>query len=254
MLLDNINLIEGSINYNLVFTSVTATQRAALANLEAGEVVYQTDGESGLYLYDGSAWLAVGKTSVVEGATLAALPGVGKVGVIYIDKSTYKSYYWNGVDAYVSLTKTDIDAILGGVSAPGNTLKKLYDLIMANANEVTVATIAARDAYNVTQLPLNIFVQDDGDGHWALYKSLSTGIGATFVKLSDPDLLNAAIGFSINTSALLGGSTPSDTLVPSQKAVKAYIDSTVDPDMLPISIKRRATGTVANIHAKVKVV
>ena len=80
-----------------------------------------------------------------------------------------------------------------GVATPGNTLQKLYNIILGQTNEVTVANIAARDAYNVTSLPTNIFVTNDGDGNWALYKATTTGVGATFVKLSDPDLLNAVM-------------------------------------------------------------
>ena len=34
---------------------------------------------------------------------------------------------------------------------------------------------------------------DDGDGQWALYKATTAGVGATYVKLSDPDLLNAVL-------------------------------------------------------------
>lgn len=86
-----------------------------------------------------------------------------------------------------------ITALKNGVSTEGDTLKKLYDLIVASFSEVQVATIAERDAYDVTKLPANVFVLDDGDLKWALYKATTTGINATYVKLSDPDLLNAVM-------------------------------------------------------------
>jgi len=86
-----------------------------------------------------------------------------------------------------------ITALKNGVSTEGNTLKKLYDLILASFSEVQVTTIAARDAYNITKLPTNVFVLDDGDSKWALYKATTTGVNATYVKLSDPDLLNAVM-------------------------------------------------------------
>ena len=89
-----------------------------------------------------------------------------------------------------------ITALLDSVPTPGNTLQKLYNLILGSFTEVAVANIAARDAYNVTHIPTNIFVTDDGDGRWALYKATSTGVGASFVKLSDPDLLNAVMSNS----------------------------------------------------------
>jgi hypothetical protein len=77
-----------------------------------------------------------------------------------------------------------------GVSTSGDTLKKLYDLIVSSFRETTVANITVRDAYNVETLPTNVFVLDDGDGRWALYKATTTGTNATYVKISDPDLLN----------------------------------------------------------------
>ena len=86
-----------------------------------------------------------------------------------------------------------ITALKNGVSTEGDTLKKLYDLIVASFSEVQVATIAARDAYNVTKLPTNVFVLDDGDSKWALYRATTLGVNATYVKLSDPDLLNAVM-------------------------------------------------------------
>lgn len=88
---------------------------------------------------------------------------------------------------------TLISNLKNGVSTNGDTLKKLYDLIVASFTEVTVANTTARNALNISKLPTNVFVTDDGDGKWALYKATTTGIGATYVKISDPDLLNAAM-------------------------------------------------------------
>jgi len=58
MLIDGLNLVEGSENTNLVVTNVTEAQRAALTNVNAGEVVFVTDGSApGLYTYDGANWV-----------------------------------------------------------------------------------------------------------------------------------------------------------------------------------------------------
>lgn len=83
-----------------------------------------------------------------------------------------------------------------GVATQGNTLQKLYNLIIGSFTEITVATIIARNAYNVLTLPLNIFVTNDGDGKWALYKATTTGVNATFVKINDQDSLNNALSAS----------------------------------------------------------
>jgi len=86
-----------------------------------------------------------------------------------------------------------ISDLKNGVISDGDTLKKLYNLIVSSYSEVTVETLALRDAYNVTKLPTAVFVLDDGDAKWALYKAITTGTTATYVKLSDPDLLNAVM-------------------------------------------------------------
>jgi hypothetical protein len=92
-----------------------------------------------------------------------------------------------------------VDAILAlkdGVDLSGDTLQKLYNLILGATAEAYVADIAERDAYDIQRLPFSIFVIDDGDGKWAKYQATTTGIGANFVKLSDPDLLNAVMSAS----------------------------------------------------------
>lgn len=76
------------------------------------------------------------------------------------------------------------------VPEPGNTLYKLYNLILNVFSEVTVADITARNAYDAP-LGCHVFVLDDSDGKWALYKATTAGVNANYVKLSDPDLLNA---------------------------------------------------------------
>jgi hypothetical protein len=102
----------------------------------------------------------------------------------------------NAVSQAQTYTDGQVTALKDGVASAGDSLQKLYNLILAGSAEVTVANITARDAYNVPHLPFNIFVTDDGDTRWALYKATTTGTGATFVKISDPDLLNAVMSNS----------------------------------------------------------
>lgn len=82
------------------------------------------------------------------------------------------------------------------------TLQQVNTLMAtAGFKEVTFADIAARDAFDVPSLPFQAFVEDDGDGNWALYKATTTGVGATYIKISDPDLLNAVMTGSQIASA-----------------------------------------------------
>jgi hypothetical protein len=50
-------------------TKLTAAQIAALPNPQAGQIVYQTDGVTGVYVYDGASWTKVGGLSSVNGTT-----------------------------------------------------------------------------------------------------------------------------------------------------------------------------------------
>jgi len=105
----------------------------------------------------------------------------------------------DGASKQVAITDDVNNAILNlvdGADPSANTLQKLYAVIKAHIPEDYVPNIAARDAYNITHLPFSLFVIDDGDGKWAKYQATTIGVGATFVKLSDPDLLNAAMSAS----------------------------------------------------------
>lgn len=59
--------------------------------------------------------------------------------------------------------------------------------------ELAFATIAARDAYEVTNLPFQAFVEDDGDGKWAIYKATAIGLPGTYIKIIDQDLFSAVV-------------------------------------------------------------
>ena len=106
----------------------------------------------------------------------------------------------NKANQDTTYTKTEVDnldtaivnLLRNGVTSEGDTLNKLYNLILGASGQVTKANIAERNAYNVP-LGGQVFVLDDGDGKWALYKATTSGVGATYVKLSDPDLLNAVM-------------------------------------------------------------
>jgi hypothetical protein len=58
MLIDGLNLVEGSTNTNLVIPNVTVAQRAALTDINTGELIFVTDGAApGLFAWSGTAWV-----------------------------------------------------------------------------------------------------------------------------------------------------------------------------------------------------
>lgn len=95
--------------------------------------------------------------------------------------------------SYVGTAISNYDLVLkDGVGTSGDTLQKLFNLIQLRATQYSVANISARDALSVT-VGTWVNVEDDGDGNWAIYRAITAGVNATYRKVSDPDLLNAAM-------------------------------------------------------------
>lgn len=132
-----------------------------------------------------------------------------------------------------------VSDLKSGVSSEGDTLKKLYDLFVSAYSEVTVASISARDAYDIKKLPTSIFVLDDGDGKWALYKATTTGTNASYVKISDPDLLNATMTAS-QIKASYESVANAFTDAEKQKLAQQSGTNTGDQDLSGLEPKRGA--------------
>jgi hypothetical protein len=174
-------------------------------------IVLGADGK--LYSAGGGVGSTPDATTTVKGKALLTTPAKGIAGINNTEIVTplvlkavtdalldSGGAFLNALNDYQQasqdFTDAEITALKDGVATPGNTLQKLYNLILGASDEIYVANIAARDAYNVPHLPFSIFVTDDGDGRWAKYQATTTGVGATFVKISDPDLLNAVMSAS----------------------------------------------------------
>jgi len=104
-----------------------------------------------------------------------------------------------------------VDALLGRIEIDGLTFKvspastsgPTVPLALNEQNEVVLGdqvlaqksfpTIALRDAYEVTRLPFQAFIEDDGDGKWAEYRATAIGLPGTYLKTMDQDLFAAAM-------------------------------------------------------------
>jgi hypothetical protein len=138
------------------------------------------------------------QTAITAEATARANADTSLQGQISTNATNLSAEVTNRINSDATLQTNLNNAIAGlldGVATPGNTLQKLYSLILGSFQEITVTDIAARNAYTAIS-GMHIFVSDDGDGKWALYKATTAGINATYVKLSDPDLLNAIMSAS----------------------------------------------------------
>lgn len=89
-----------------------------------------------------------------------------------------------------------IATLRGAVPAAGDTLEKLYALLAGNRTVHRADDIAGRDALTGVLVSDQVFVEDDGDGKWAIYMVVDATAplsSTSFVKISDPDLLNEAL-------------------------------------------------------------
>lgn len=112
-----------------------------------------------------------------------------------IEKAQVAANFISISNEIVNRTNADnalIIALKDGVATEGDSLQKLYNLIISGASNFPANTIQERDALNVKILD-KVLVDNDGDGNWALYMATSSGVNATYIKISDPDLLNAIL-------------------------------------------------------------
>ena len=82
MLIDTLNLTEGSTSTNLIIPSGTQAARLALASPDNGELFYQTDGSIGLYVYDTSTWIKLANAADVTTLLNAYLKKDGSVELV----------------------------------------------------------------------------------------------------------------------------------------------------------------------------
>lgn len=114
-----------------------------------------------------------------------------------------------------------ITSLRGAVPDAGNTLEKLYQLLAGNRTVHPVANRSERDALTGLLVGDQVFVSDDGDTRWALYLTVGTS-PATFVKLSDPDILNEALS-AAQVKALYESNLDTNAFTDAEKAYVAAL-------------------------------
>ena len=156
MLIDGLNLVEGSENTNLVVTNVTEAQRAALTNVNAGEVVFVTDGSApGLYTYDGAAWVPAKddlsalatKTEVTTALALKA-DATALTSGLALKANAATTYSKTEVDTALALKATPaqvttaIQAVVGAAPAALDTLAEIATQLAADETAAAALTTA----------------------------------------------------------------------------------------------------------------
>lgn len=70
---------------------------------------------------------------------------------------------------------------------------EVYNAIANSAFQLTVSTITERNALDISKVGMQVFVTDDGDGKWALYRANQTGVSANYTKLNDQDYMSEIV-------------------------------------------------------------
>ena len=89
-----------------------------------------------------------------------------------------------------------ISTLRGNVPSTGDTLEKLFSLVAGNRAVHNVADITGRNALTSVLIGDQVYVANDGDTRWAIYLVVDATTplsSSSFVKVSDPDLLNEAL-------------------------------------------------------------
>jgi hypothetical protein len=215
MLTDGLRFLEGSTNTNLVLPVVTATAKAALS-ANTGEVVFQSDGTKGLYVYDGTTWVLgidlSSASSAIAASRLPAFTGdvtstAGTSALVLntitgLTAGTYKSVTVNtkglvtagtnpttlsGYGITNAYTKTEVDTAL--TNATGGVVT----FASVTAKPTTISGYGILDAYTKTQVdtaitnatPVLTFASLTGTPTTLVGYGITDGVLSTDVRLTD---------------------------------------------------------------------
>ena len=193
---------------------MTAAQRTAIGTPATGLMVYQTDGISGLYLYNGATWITQGNWTITSGTPASAFMLVSPAGVT----SGAMGNIAIGVNAMSALTDGDNNVALGYDAAKSLTNKISITAVgysaLSNTNNSSntamgsSAGTANYSGYHHTMLGMNAQPSSGG-----ITNATGVGYGATAsnstVRLGNTSVTNVNTSGTITTSGSLGIGTAS---------------------------------------------
>ena len=207
MLIDGLNLVEGSTNTNLVIPNVTEAQKALLSDINVGEIIFVTDGSApGLYAYNGSAWvptkdeidLTAFYTKTEVDTAVALKEAVANKGV---------------ANGYASL---DSNAKIPTVLIPDSLLGQLeYQGTRDMSTALPAASAANKGFYYVTTTAGNGYVTGD----WAVSN------GTSWDKVDNTDAVQSVAGRTGAVTLTTADLTDFATAVTTPLAAKAPLAS-----------------------------
>lgn len=193
---------------------MTAAQRMAIGTPATGLMVYQTDGISGLYLYNGATWITQGNWTITSGTPASAFMLVSPAGVT----SGATGNIAIGVNAMSALTDGDNNVALGYDAAKSLTNKISITAVgysaLSNTNNSSNTAMGSSAGtanywgYHHTMLGMNAQPSSGG-----ITNATGVGYGATAsnrtVRLGNTSVTNVNTSGTITTSGSLGIGTAS---------------------------------------------
>ena len=193
---------------------MTAAQRTAIATPATGLMVYQTDGISGLYLYNGAAWITQGNWTITSGTPASAFMLVSPAGVT----SSAQGNIAIGVNAMSALTNGDNNVALGFDAAKlitdyGWTTAVGYKALTNIVNNSNTALGSSAGTNNIGSYNTVLLGRSAQPSSCCIANSTAIGFEAAAsnnsIRLGNTSVTNVNTSGSITTSKSLGVGTAS---------------------------------------------
>ena len=193
---------------------MTAAQRTAIGTPATGLMVYQTDGISGLYLYNGATWITQGNWTITSGTPASAFMLVSPAGVT----SGATGNIAIGVNAMSALTDGDNNVALGYDAAKSITDKTLitavgYMALTNTTNNSNTALGSSAGSANNAGYNHSLFGMNAQPASANTVNATAIGFGASAsynsIRLGNTSITNVNTSGSITTSGSLGVGTAS---------------------------------------------
>lgn len=194
---------------------MTATQRTAIATPAIGLMVYQTDGTAGLYVYNGSAWIAQSDWYSNTGVPTSSFALVVPASIT----SSATANYGIGANALNALTGGDNNVALGydaakNVSTGANNTAVGYSALSATTGSGNTALGRSTGTTNTSGTNNTFLGQSSNASVNNLSNATAIGYGAEVsasnsIQLGNSSVTNVNTPGTITTSGSVGIGTTS---------------------------------------------
>lgn len=241
----NINGVAFDGSANITINAVDSTARVASSLLGVADGVATLDSGGKVP----AAQLPSYVDDVVESANLAALPGSGETGKIYVTLDNGKTYRWSG-SAYVEISASpgSTDAVPEGSANLYHTVARVRDAVLTGLSTATNAVISATDTVlsalgklqkqvSDTLTALGDHTADTTDAHAAsaITNTAAGGLAATTVQaaINELDTEKAPKNEAVFTGS---GTAPAVTITNTGTGPSLLVEDSASTDATPFTV------------------